>query len=189
MDFKQHKLISIAYDMYVMEDGQKILKEKAEEKSPYTFISGLGYTIDALEKKLFEMNDGDSFSITVENANACGEYDKNMIVELDKEQFIVDGKLDIEEGMIVPLRDPDNNVFQATVEEINDTKVILDMNHPYAGYDLTFEGKVLVSRQATEKEINHFLTMMTGGGCGCGECGGGNCGGSHDSCGCGGGCC
>ena len=54
MDFKQHKLISIAYDMYVMEDGQKILKEKAEEKSPYTFISGLGYTIDALEKKFRE---------------------------------------------------------------------------------------------------------------------------------------
>lgn len=188
MDLKDHKLIAVAYEMYVMEDGEKVLKEKAEEASPYTFISGLGYTIDELEKAVFPLEAGTEFNITVPHEKAFGEHKEELIVELEKEQFVIDGKLDIAEGDIIPLRDPDNNVFQATVEEIGDKTVVLDMNHPYAGCDLIFEGKVLSTRQATEKEINSFLTLMTGGGCGCscGDCHHEGCG--SGSCGCDGHC-
>lgn len=189
MENKSHKYISIIYKMYVMEDGKKVLKDTAEENHPYIFISGMGYTIDALENALVNLNEGDVFNLTIGKDDAFGDYDDNHVIELDKKQFVINGKINISEGEVVPLRDGEGNIFNATVQEIKDDVVVLDMNHPFAGVDLIFEGKVLTIHEATNKELNDYLNAMTGGGCGCscGDCGGGcddRCGDSH----CGGGC-
>lgn len=190
MEKKSHKYISIVYKMYIMEDGVKVLKDTAEADRPYTFISGMGYTIDALENVLVGLNEGDTFETTISKENAFGEYDENHVVELAKEQFVVNGELQVSPGEVVPLRDGTGQIFNATVQEIKDKVVVLDLNHPFAGADLIFEGKVLVSHEATTEELNEYLNAMTGGGCGCGcgDCGGGcddGCGDSHCGCGCG----
>ena len=73
------------------------------------------------------------------------------------------------------------------VSEIGDKKVTVDLNHPYAGLDLHFTGKVLENRPATAKEIEQMAKFLSGEGCGgcsggscgdgCGGCGEGGCGG------------
>ena len=60
----------------------------------------------------------------------------------------------------------------ATVGEITDTTVTVDLNHPHAGKDLTFIGQVVTSRTATNEEIQGTLNMLSGEGCGCGCCSG-----------------
>jgi FKBP-type peptidyl-prolyl cis-trans isomerase SlyD len=82
--------------------------------------------------------------------------------------------------------DSEGNRLNGTVVEVKDEVVIVDMNHPLAGADLTFIGQVIESRLATNEELQGMVNMMSGeGGCGCG----GNCGcGSGDEeggCGCG----
>ena len=73
--------------------------------------------------------------------------------------------------------DSEGNRLQAQVVSVNDTHVTVDLNHPLAGENLHFKGKVIEVREATEEELNALL----GGGCGCG----GNCGdGCGDDCGC-----
>lgn len=114
-----------------------------------------------------------------------------------------DGKFDSENifpGNIIMLNDAEGNHFYANVGEITEDKVVLDLNHPHAGKDLTFEGTIIEMRPATNKEIESLLNMMSGDGCsgGCEGCGGG-CGGHEEGCGghghhhdedgcCGGGC-
>ena len=64
----------------------------------------------------------------------------------------------------------------------------MDFNHPLAGEDLFFAGKVLEVRDATEEELSQVLS---GGGCGCGSGGCGtedSCGSDHSHGGCGCGC-
>ncbi|WP_319228038.1 hypothetical protein [Draconibacterium orientale] len=51
------------------------------------------------------------------------------------------------------------------------------LNHPLAGEDLFFAGKVIDVREASDEEVAQILSG--GGGCGCGS--GGGC--STDSCG------
>lgn len=104
-----------------------------------------------------------------------------------------DGKFDEENifpGNIIMLSDAEGNQFYANVGEITDDKVVVDLNHPHAGKDLIFEGTVIESREATNKEIQDLVNMMSGGcGCSCDSCGGGC--GDHDhgqeeeGCGCG----
>ena len=98
--------------------------------------------------------------------------------------FMQDGKLDtnfIYEGAIVPMQGEDGNRFNAAIIEIKKEAVTIDLNHPRAGMDLHFVGRVIENRPASNQEISELLNAMSGcGGCG-GDCGGGcgGCGGCH----------
>ena len=70
--------------------------------------------------------------------------------------------------------------MNAMVVSVTPDKVTVDLNHPLAGENLHFKGKVLEVRDATEQE----LAALMGGGCGSCGCG---CGCDDDDC-CGGGC-
>ena len=69
------------------------------------------------------------------------------------------------------------------VLDVTDDKVKMDFNHPLAGKDVRFKGKVTLVRDATPEELQPAQ------GCGCG-CSHSDCGDhDHDGCGCGDGCC
>ena len=70
--------------------------------------------------------------------------------------------------------------------------VKMDFNHPLAGEDLFFVGKVVEVREASEEEVAQILSGGAGG-CGCGsgggdcstnDCGDGSCGTEGGGCGC-----
>ena len=136
----ENKYITVAYKLYVMQDGQKTLVEEATVEHPFQFISGLGTTLERFETEITALKKGD-------------------------------------------------NHFYATVSEVTNDTVTVDLNHPHAGKDLTFEGEVVESRTATNEEIQEMVKMMSGEGCGCGcgDCGGGCGDGCSDenNCGCG----
>ena len=85
-------------------------------------------------------------------------------------------------GAIVPMNTTDGQIVKAQVCEITDDQVTIDLNHPYAGEDLHFKGKIIDLRDATEAEldaIRHPKHGCCGGGChkkkgeGCEGCGDG----------------
>ncbi len=191
MENTPNKYITVAYELYVMEDGEKEMVEKAPAEHPFQFITGLGTTLDAFEAPIRDLNKGDKFDFTIPVKEAYGEFDPENVLELQKNIFEIDGKFDSErifEGNVVPLMSADGNRFNGTVVEVKEDVVVMDFNHPLAGKDLNFVGEVVESRPATNKEIQDTLTMLTGGGCGgccsgCGgDCNGGECGGDCGGC-------
>ena len=172
----ENKYITVAYKLYVMEDGKPELVEEATAEHPFQFISGLGTALERFENEITPLNEGDKFDFVIPCAEAYGEYMPEGVRTVSKDMFTIDGKFDDEHiftGSIVPLQDSEGHHFYATVGEITATTVTVDLNHPHAGKDLTFVGHVVTSREATNEEIQSTLNMLTGGcGCGCGDCGG-----------------
>ncbi|MCQ2067213.1 MAG: FKBP-type peptidyl-prolyl cis-trans isomerase [Bacteroidaceae bacterium] len=181
-----NKYISLSYDLYIKdENGNPALYERAPKEKPFQFISGIGYTLDLFEKNVADLKVGDSFDFEIPCNEAYGEYDEESVLELQKSIFLRDGKFDdehVREGYIIPLSDGEHT-FNALVTLITDDIVKVDLNHPLAGEDLTFKGRIIENRPATEQEVEEATHPHGCGGCGgCGSCD--SCNDDHE-CGCG----
>ena len=195
MDTTPNKYITVAYELYTDLDGTKELVEKAPVEHPFLFISDMGTTLDAFEEQIKPLNKGDKFDFTLSIEDAYGKYEEERLIELSKDVFKVNGRFDKEAiypGCVVPLVNADGARFNGTVTEVNETVVLVDLNHPLAGKSLNFVGEVVETREATKDEIQGMLNRLSGEGCGCGcdGCEGGcgddcDCEGEDKDCGCG----
>lgn len=170
-----NKYITVAYKLYVEQDGKPVLVEEATAEHPFQFISGMGTTLERFENEILPLNQGDKFDFVIPCEEAYGEYMPEGVRTVSKEMFTIDGVFDSERiypGSIVPLQDNEGHHFYATITEVTDKEVTVDLNHPHAGKDLNFKGEVVTSRPATTEEIQGMLNMLSGEGCGCGCCGG-----------------
>ena len=189
---KKSNYITVAYKLYVS-DGDDIQNDLVEECSvehPFMFISGLGCVLPAFEKEIDSLKAGDAFDFTIPCEQAYGPFEEQLMFDVPKETFMLNGKFDEEhifEGNIIPLQGEDGHRFNGVVIEVKGDAVTIDLNHPRAGQDLHFVGHVIDSRPATNEEISEMLnTTSECAGCGgdcnsgsCGGCGGGGCGGCH----------
>ncbi len=178
---KPGKFVEVAYDLFVGEDGEQELMEKATSEEPLRFVFGLGQMLESFEKQLATLKPGDTFDFVISSQDAYGDFDEDHVIELPKETFMVDGKFDTDmifQGNTVPMMDSNGNRLNGSVLEVKDNAVVMDFNHPLAGEDLHFVGSVLLVRDATPEEITPQH--------GCGGC----CGGDDHECGssCGSGC-
>lgn len=96
-------------------------------------------------------------------------------------------------GNKVPMRDSNGQPMMGEIVKVDlpNKVLVMDFNHPLAGVELYFSGKIEAIREATEEEQANGLRRGCGGcggngGCGsegsCGGCGdseGGCCGGCH----------
>ncbi|MCY1247325.1 hypothetical protein D9M72_606440 [compost metagenome] len=58
-------------------------------------------------------------------------------------------------GDVIPLQDNQGNQFRAGVTGVHEKHISVDLNHPMAGKNLIFTGKILSVREATADEISH----------------------------------
>ena len=161
------KFISLTYDLMLKDADGKLYKyESATRERPFTFISGIGYALDLFESNVGSLAVGQSFEFEIPADKAYGEYSKENVLDLDKGIFLRDGVFDSEHvkvGAIIPLSDG-QQTFNATVTNITDDKVTVDLNHPLAGENMHFVGKVIDVRDVTEGELKALHHR------GCGRC-------------------
>lgn len=192
MEKNKNRFLSVVYQLYSVQDGERALEEQTSTDRPFEFITGFGIALDAFEQKLMEVEKGSTFDFVLQPAEAFGAYDPSGLHKMEREMFIVDGKFDhehIHEGAVITLTDNEDRHFMAQVKKIEEDGVTLDTNHPLAGKTLNFTGLVRENREATEEEIQHLIKHLTGGCHGCGGhheggCGGNGCGNCGGECGC-----
>ncbi|MEI7525596.1 MAG: peptidylprolyl isomerase [Mariniphaga sp.] len=185
MTISKDKMVSVTYELKL--DGKEgEVFEKAGKDSPLVFLYGSGMMLPAFENALLNKKANDTFEISIPAVDAYGEVNEEAIVDLPKNIFMVDGKIDeelIAPGNSVPMMSTSGQRMEGLVVSVDENTVQMDFNHPLAGEDLHFTGEVLEVRDATPEELS---VMFSGGGCGCGS---GGCGsGEKQGGGCGSGC-
>ena len=103
----ENKFITVAYKLFVMQDGKKTLVEEATVQRPFQFISGMGMALERFENEVVSLAKGDNFNLTIPSAEAYGEYMPEGVRSVPKDMFNIDGKFDHEhifEGAIVTVQ-------------------------------------------------------------------------------------
>jgi FKBP-type peptidyl-prolyl cis-trans isomerase SlyD len=141
-------------------------------------VFGAGRLLPAFEANIAGLEEGAAFDFSLLAADAYGEVREEMVISLPRNIFEDEGVLRSEicyVGNTVPMMDSQGNRMNGVVVEIGDAFVKMDFNHPLAGTDLHFTGKVVGVREATPEEL---MGPEAGG---CSSCG-------SKSSGCGGSC-
>lgn len=183
MIVENQKVVKVTYDLFIKGDepGKEEMIERATSEYPLTYCHGENMMLPKFEENLAGKGVGDEFDFIIACADAYGERDEEGVLELPKKLFFNgDGEFDAERvyvGNVIPMNTTDGQIVNALVLEITEDKVTIDLNHPYAGEDLHFKGKILEIRDADPKELEAIRHPKCGG---CHGCHGGNCNGECD---------
>ncbi len=126
---------------YTLKDETGKVVESNVGKKPLTVHLNGKEIIPGLEKRMIGMKEGESKEITVPAKEAYGEVQKELMLEVPLEKLPPNTKV----GDQLQLQAPDGKVFPCRVKSIDEEKkvAIIDLNHPLAGKDLTFDIKIL----------------------------------------------
>ena len=123
-----------------LEDGE-VFDSSFGREEPMTVELGQGTLIPLFEQRLLGMVEGESQTFTLDPADAYGKPNPDAYITLEKSQF--PDEFDFSEGAMVPLEGPGGEKAVGKVASDNDSTVTIDMNHPLAGKELTFEVTIL----------------------------------------------
>ena len=181
MKISNNKFITLTYDLYVGDEGEeRMLMEQATTEKPLEFIFGTDSMLPSFEKKIEGLSAGDSFLFSLTPEEAYGEYYEDGVHKLAKKLFEIDGEIDEEmlfEGNTLPMMDAEGNQLMGAIIEIEEDEITMDFNHPLAGENLHFEGKVIGVREATAEELAALHANQTTDANNCGKTCGSACGG------------
>ncbi|PJJ60576.1 FKBP-type peptidyl-prolyl cis-trans isomerase [Hymenobacter chitinivorans] len=162
-----NKVVTITYDLSVTDENQeKVLVESAEADAPMVFLFGQSGLPEEFESQLSGKSAGDAFNFSLTPEQAYGDYDQQAVVDIPKNVFEIDGKIDeemLQEGNFLPMSDNQGNHMQGKIVEIGADTVKMDFNHPLAGMVMHFDGKVADVREATQEELAHGHVHGEGG--------------------------
>jgi FKBP-type peptidyl-prolyl cis-trans isomerase SlyD len=165
MQVLPNKVVSLSYVLKLDNANGEVI-EVADDTNPLVFLFGAGDMIPRFEEHLATLEKGDIFEFTLGSHEAYGEYDLDAIIEINKDLFRIDGKIEdglLDIGNIIPMQDNEGNVLQGKVVSSDLTSVRMDFNHPMAGKTLHFKGNIVDVRDATEDELNHGHVHGEGG--------------------------
>lgn len=117
-----------------LEDGTVFDESKTGE--PLEFTVGSGQIIPGFDKAVEGMELNEEKKVTIESADAYGKRDDTLIREFPKSSLPESFKP--EKGMVIRLQDQAGGAVPGTIIDITENSISIDLNHPLAGKELTF---------------------------------------------------
>jgi peptidylprolyl isomerase len=121
-----------------LDDGSVV--GTSSEQSELTFILGQRKVLKSLEEGVIGMKVGDLKKISVSPEQGYGQYNKDLVLRVDREEFPPD--VELKAGRTVQYQNRDGERVNLVVNDVDENTVTVDGNHPLAGLDLIYEVKV-----------------------------------------------
>ncbi len=158
MTITQHKVVEFHYTVSDAATSEVI--DSSADSEPLTYLHGARNIIPGLEQALEGKSVGDEFEVTIEAADAYGEYSEDRVQVVPITAF--EGVEKIEPGVMVAA-ETEQGAIEMMITEVNGDQVTVDANHPLAGRSLTFKVSVELIRDASDEEIDHGHVHGPGG--------------------------
>ena len=156
MQIAMNTVVSMTYEL---KDADGNVLESSNE--PVAYLHG-GYDniFPKVEEAMHGKNVGDVVIVDLQPADAFGEYDEEL-VQIEPASAFPTAELKV--GMQFEGEDESGEVILYTITNIDDGKVIVDGNHPWAGERVLFKATITGVRKAVEEEVAHGHVHGAGG--------------------------
>ena len=134
---KEGRNVSVHYTG-TLDDGTVF--DTSRNREPISFEVGSGTVISGFDQAVVGLKVGESKTVRIEVDDAYGERNENAVLVVPHDAF-PEG-MEVEPGMQVQGSGPQGE-FPAIVTAIAANGITIDMNHPLAGQDLTFDIEVV----------------------------------------------
>ncbi|WP_423129209.1 FKBP-type peptidyl-prolyl cis-trans isomerase [Gaoshiqia sp. Z1-71] len=155
MKIRRNTIARVQYTVTNAANGMILQDVSGEQLQEFLF--GYQLLLDIFERKLLGLSPGDSFHFHATRDEAYGPVDPKAIVDLPVSTFAdEDGRIDeeaLQVGNVFPMGDRQGNQLYGKIIRIENDQVIMDFNHPMAGKDLLFSGKIIAVREALPEEL------------------------------------
>jgi FKBP-type peptidyl-prolyl cis-trans isomerase 2 len=140
MKVEKGKKVKVEYEGK-LEDGTVFDSSEKHGGEPLEFEIGAKQIIPGFEDGIIGMEKGEEKEIKIEPKDAYGEYNKDLIKKVPKDQLPKEPEP--QKGMTLVVGLPNGAQLPAKIVEVTDTDVSIDVNHPLAGKTLIFKIKVV----------------------------------------------
>ena len=156
MQIAMNTVVSMTYEL---RDSEGNILESSTE--PVSYLHG-GYDniFPRVEEELHGKSVGESVEISLEPADAFGDYDEELV---QMEPIAAFPSKDLKVGQQFEGEDESGEVILYTITNIDDGKVVVDGNHPWAGERVLFKATVTGVRKAVDEEVAHGHVHGAGG--------------------------
>jgi len=111
--------------------------DSSQGGEPLSFTIGQNMVIPGFENGVVGMKVGESKKVMIPADQAYGPYNNELVAAVPRSQ--VPPELDVSVGMVLQVRSTEGGLARAIVRDVSENEITLDLNHPLAGQDLTFE--------------------------------------------------
>lgn len=156
MQIAMNTVVSMTYEL--RDNEGNVLESSAE---PVSYLHG-GYDniFPRVEEEMHGKSVGDSIEVSLDPADAFGDYDEELVQIEPASAFPTK---DLKVGMQFEGEDESGEIILYTVTDIQDGKVVVDGNHPWAGERVLFKATVTGVREAGQEEMAHGHVHGPGG--------------------------
>ncbi|MSN25997.1 MAG: peptidylprolyl isomerase [Geobacter sp.] len=109
----------------------------SQATGPMEFVIGENKLIPKFEEAVIGLEVGQSVKVSISADDAYGQRADEMVAVLERSEIPAD--INPEPGQQMEVILQDGSPMPVLVTEVTDTTITLDANHPLAGYDLTFD--------------------------------------------------
>ncbi len=122
-----------------LQDGSVF--DQTEDNDPLSFTVGSGDIIPGFEQAVRGMEEDEEKTVTIEAEDAYGERDESRVQQYSRETL--PENFQPEKGQVLALQDQEGRQIPVTIKDFDEENITVDLNHPLAGKELTFEIKVV----------------------------------------------
>ena len=158
MKVADEKVVSLTY---TLSDPSGRELERSADDAPLVYLHGAKNIVPGLEKELTGKESGDEFQAVVSPEQGYGPRRGLKPVRIPRSRFPQDAE--VKAGMAFMFRGPQGQPMPVWVKKLQGPTVVCSVEHPFAGVELHFRGKILEVRDASPEELEHGHAHGPGG--------------------------
>ena len=149
MKITKGKVVSMHY---ALRDSTGEILDSSEGQAPLDYLHGYGNIIAGLEKALEDKKAGEKLNAVIPPEEGYGIREESLVKSVPLSNFQDPHAVEVGAQFQA---ETSQGPRLATVTEVDDQNVTIDLNHPLADLTLNFDIDIVAVRDATEEELAH----------------------------------